>query len=189
VVDFAAFIGAIILILDQVGPPSPEAESPKTQQLRESDRSLIQNVITSMETVSHSNREVAARESVEVMKTLLASNTTSRNLRLTIPYFGTIRLLREQIPSQTSPNPEHLISSTLNAPQHPDVYGQNIEVEDWQGSQSVQNYRNIPVVSFESSQFASFDIDPSTENWDFADADQLIFNSLLNMDIGGDWIS
>ncbi|CZR65240.1 uncharacterized protein PAC_15140 [Phialocephala subalpina] len=41
VVDFAAFIGAIILILDQVGPPSPDAESPKTQQLRESDRSLI----------------------------------------------------------------------------------------------------------------------------------------------------
>jgi hypothetical protein len=90
VLDFSAFLIAIILILDQLGSRSSEIETPQDNQWKVRIDRYIKEVISSLKTVSCSGREPVARQSVEVLKNLLALNTTSRSLRLTISYSGII---------------------------------------------------------------------------------------------------
>jgi len=118
---------------------------------------------------------VVAVQSVNVIKTLLAVDTTpnaaTTNMRLTIPYFGTINIGRPQVVAGDNTN--------IALPVQPQPYPEQNEA--WQGLNYPQQ-DTAPLVQFQSSQFAP--LPPDQPFWN----DTLYFDSLLNTDIEGNWL-
>ena len=186
VVDFAALTATVTLLLGLL-EPWPGSETLEMRQQRESDRTLVQTVFHSMEEISQGGRDVVATQSANIIKSLLAmdspSGRTTGNLRLTIPYFGTINIIRPQRPASTQNVPVAQHQQTISM-------GQQVPAQAWQGMPfSDQSLMQGPVVSFTSSQFPiTVPEHPPLEDWTLPEADTLFFDSLLNTDIDGNWV-
>jgi hypothetical protein len=123
------------------------------------------------------------------MRTLLSAESPAGpnggNLRLTIPYFGTINIAR---PPASPIENENITFDSMQPPQTVPAH-QKQGVHDWQGPQyQPQNQIHAPVVSFTSSQFPAHLPEQQIEGWGLREADTLFFDSLLNTDLEGNWI-
>jgi hypothetical protein len=190
VVDFGAFTASVTLLLGLLGPPKLTDEQ-EAQQQRIDDRALVQTIITTMEQVSHGGRDVVATQSVNVIRTLLdADDTPGGNLRLTIPYFGTISIARgSPIQSSESTNIPISVQKPQRDMQIPQsALGQSVGQQNWLPLPFNPIPPHMPMVSFTSSQFSSLGLEPPMEDWGLQDVDTMLFDSLLNKDIEGNWI-
>ena len=178
VLDFSVFLVTIFLILGQVEPCSSEIHD-KEWKVR--DKWLIEEVISSLDTVSSRGAEPVARQSVEVLKKLLAVNTTSQSLRVTIPYFGVINVMHE-CHSDLQTKSEPTTRTTLNIQQYGDAFDQRIGVQDW-GNAQVANYVQGSLVILESSQFQSKGNNSPIEQRTGGTYDHVFFDSMVNSDI------
>lgn len=183
VVDFGALTASVSLFLGVLNS-DPEFQTRDVIQQQESDRALIYTVLQSIEklVVASNGKDVIASQSVNVIKTLLAVDTQAEktgNLRLTIPYFGTISIVR----TQQKQNP----GSAMLPGQQSITLGQ--EESQWQGTQYPNpNPMNVPTVTFTSSQFPPIAAEqPPIVDYTWQESDTLFFDSLLNADIDGNW--
>lgn len=206
IIDFGALTASVTLFLGLLEPVSGP-ESPE----RKSDRNLIQTVLESMEELSQGGNDVVATQSVNVIKSLLAiddaSGRNTGNLKLTIPYFGTISIIRPHKAPQDTPATLPYVPPQLQSgeqgntsPQHQLqslTINQNSTQQNWPTSAhnfvplhtSQQNPMGLPHVSFTSSQFPEVGPDQQIEDWGLpVEMDTLFFDSLLNTDIEGNWI-
>ena len=122
IADVAAFIATVMTDLNFLDTSSCHHKTDVHQQ-DEADKNLVQQIVDAMESLSHSSREKIAAQSVKVIKTLLTTQSTSgptaENLRLTLPFFGTIYKSRGLSPNNTpdsneaasTPVPTHLTTS------------------------------------------------------------------------------
>lgn len=175
IIDFAPLTATITIFLGLLDPPTGE-ETRESKQQRESDRTLVHTLLQSMEglTSGGSSQDVAISKSVHVIKALLeveSSNCATNNLRVTVPYFGTINIVR----TLKNGNP-----STAVVQHQESLPNQSRVPQDLTGS--------TPMVQFTSSQFAPLPAEQSLQDWDLPEADTLFFDSLLNTDIEGNWI-
>ncbi|KAH8599297.1 hypothetical protein B0O99DRAFT_504943 [Bisporella sp. PMI_857] len=180
VIDFGALTAVVTLFIGLLDS-SVADEGRETKEQKESDRALIQTVLQSMEELVDGGKDVVATQSVNVIKTLLAvecPGSSTRNLRLTIPYFGTMNIIRSM------PNP---CNTDVAGLQHPPAIPE--QSQPWQSLPFfVDKPATAPMVSFTSSQFAPLPPEQQFQNWDFPEADTLYFDSLLNSDIESNWI-
>lgn len=182
--DFGAFTSTVTLILGLL-EQSHGVESSAVRQQKEDDRILMQRVITCMAEFALTG-DVVAVQSIEVIKTLLAANNTtgtSHNLRLTIPYFGTISIVRTPAAQNGNNSEVQFIQ------QHPTAHAEDINMQNWHSLPFAPSLTtNAPVVSFTSSQWNGPLPVPPIEDWGLKESDNLFFDSLLNSDIEGNWI-
>ncbi|CZS96070.1 uncharacterized protein RAG0_05527 [Rhynchosporium agropyri] len=207
IVDFGALTASVTLFLGLL-EPVVGTESPE----RISDRNLIQTVLESMEELSQRGKDVVATQSVNVLKSLLAiddgSGRNTGNLKLTIPYFGTISIIRPHKTPQegkegqkTLPyvqQQQQLKEQDQQSPQpQPEAHtiNQNLPQQNWPShgfipqNTTQQNPLALPHVSFISSQFPPEDPELLSQDWGLpVEMDTLFFDSLLNTDIEGNWI-
>jgi hypothetical protein len=194
VVDFGALTACVTLFLGLLDP-IVGTESNQERHQRESDRALVQTVLETMEKLSNRGKDVVATQSVNVIKSLLAvddsSGNNTGNLKLTIPYFGTISIVRPQATRPTGPNPKLPTVPQQQQQQKSVSHDQQLPSQTW-GSYSLpltQDSVNQPMVSFQSSQFPPLlPEQQSIHDWALPEADTLFFDSLLNTDIEGNWI-
>ncbi|KAE8452751.1 hypothetical protein EG329_013023 [Mollisiaceae sp. DMI_Dod_QoI] len=189
VVDFGALTSCVTLFLGLLDPVTG-TESLQERQQRETDKALVHTVLRSMEDLSNGGKDVVATQSVNVIKSLLAvddSSGNTSNLKLTIPYFGTISIMRPRAPR--TPGCTTNFSYVQQEP-----LGQQLASHSWENyplppQTPTQNPVNQPLVSFQSSQFPPLLPDQqSIHDWALPEADTLFFDSLLNTDIEGNWI-
>jgi hypothetical protein len=195
VVDFATFIASLTIILCLL-QPSQVSEVIRLQQQRD-DMALLEEIILSMEKLAKSgDREVVAKQSVEVLRALLRVNdpsgTSDGNLRLTITYFGTISITRpaamqnldhtKSVPLFQDVNAENTTTSFQHNQAVPDQY---VAGSDLQSISANSNLLSSPIISFTSTQFPWLVPEAPMENWEWQEEDTLFFDSLLSSDIGG----
>jgi hypothetical protein len=205
VVDFGALTSTITLYLVSVMPESETGgESQAQQQQRESDKAMIQAVLKHMEELSQGGRDLVATQSVNVIKSLLAigspdspSSRQTGNLKLTIPYFGTISIVRPSSADQTSE-----MSYLQQVPHQSLAMGQELPPQSWQNSFTPRSpgfasQTKMPMISFMSSQFPEFScqvpcLEPEPQQQQIEDwslpGDNFFFDSLLQTDLEGNWI-
>ena len=155
-----------------------------------------------MESLSRSSREKIAAQSVKVIKTLLTTQSTSgptaENLRLTLPFFGTIYISRGLSPNNTSdsneaastPVPTHLTPSQYqqsiqNATQHQPMASQHAPMQDWPGLPS--GHATLPAVSYFTNQVWPWDQSVGGVSG-VREVDVMHFDGLLDMNTDGDWM-
>jgi hypothetical protein len=187
IVDFGALVATVTLLLGLLELPQA-SESQEVKEQKETDRALVRTVMTSMEELWRICGDVVAKQCVNVIKTLLSAESPAGpnggNLRLTIPYFGTISIAR---PPAGSSQSEKSTFVPIQPPQTVPTSRQGIQ--DWQGLQySTQNPIHAPVVSFTSSQFPAHVPEQQMDDWGLQEADTLFFDSLLNTDLEGNWM-
>jgi len=191
VIDFGAFTATVTLYIG-IMESSAGAESGDQIQQRESDRDLVHKVLASMEELSAEGKDLIAAQSVDAIRSLLAvesgSSQHTGNLKLTIPYFGTITIVRPRhtlalMNSSNNPSPRYMPS--------PQTLDHDIgATQQWQSSQfGYNNHVNFPMVSFTSSQFPQLTPEglPLPE-WQMVETDTMLFDSLLEQDIAGNWV-
>ena len=119
-------------------------------------------------------QDAAISKTVHVIKALLevdSSNCPTNNLRVTVPYFGTINIVRTLNNGNSSAAVVQHNESLPGQPQVP------------------QDFTSIaPLVQFTSSQFAPLPLEQPLQDWDLPEEDTLFFDGLLNTDIEGNWI-
>lgn len=186
IVDFQAFMAAITILLGLMGPPG---ESTQQAGQHESDRRLVDALIKNLEGFDMEPRNAVALQCVEVLKTLMCTelHTYTGNLRLTIPYFGTLSLVSGLSVEKADGN-----GAVQGCPG--DFDGVAPQPQIWQGLGDVgqvgmqQPVMQQPVLSFESSQFPGMeDWAGGGTEWQFGPADIRVFDSLVNTDIEGNW--
>ncbi|KAJ5054279.1 uncharacterized protein L3040_000557 [Drepanopeziza brunnea f. sp. 'multigermtubi'] len=212
VVDFSALTATVTLFLGLLEPViGPESQD------RKSDRNFIQTVLESMEALSQRGRDFVATQSASVIKSLLAvdsrSDQSHGNLKLTIPYFGTISIVRPNpiIPIPPSPPATalpYILPSESQAQNQPHQLQQPHTLtmdhnqspprdQRWPTHNSVpqnsmsQRPHSLPLVSFTGSQFPPMPPKEPQEVQDWGlpqEMDTLFFDSLLNTDLEGNWI-
>ncbi|RFU33311.1 hypothetical protein B7463_g2980, partial [Scytalidium lignicola] len=186
-IDFSAFTAAVTLFLGLL-EPGQKMETSDDRQQRETDQALVKAVADGMEKLATEKKDLLAAQSAEVIRTLLAirnSRSHSGNLRLTIPYFGTISI--SCTPPSSNETPKNSISvSNQQAVMNHQVPDQQWPSEDLSCS---QNPFAVPVVSFMSSQFPPVVGDPLNplEGWQSQEAENMYFDSLLNIDLESNW--
>jgi hypothetical protein len=203
VVDFGALTSTVTLYLVSIMDSETGGESQAQRQQKESDKAMVQAVLKHMENLSQSDGDPVAAQSVSVIKSLLAigspdspSNRHTGNLKLTIPYFGTISVVWP-LPAEQS-----LLT------------GQEPTPQSWQGSYTPRSpgfttQTQMPTISFMSSQFPDLSCQVPHEpepqlvqqlqqpqqplqqqqiqDWSLPE-DNLFFDSLLQTDLEGNWI-
>lgn len=194
ITDFGALTACVTLFLGLLEPVSG-TETQQERSQRESDKTLVQTVLESMEELANRTKDVVATQSVNVIKSLLAvddSSTNTGNLKLTIPYFGTISIVRPERSPIPTANPAFLPPQQQQ--QQPVSLSQQLPSQTW-GSYTLPTQSpnqipyNQPMVSFQSSQFPPLLPDAqSIHDWALPESDTLFFDSLLNTDIEGNWI-
>ncbi|KAL5329442.1 hypothetical protein ACEPPN_002954 [Leptodophora sp. 'Broadleaf-Isolate-01'] len=189
-VDFGALTATVALFLGLLDP----SQSAENSHQRDSDRTMINGVLHTMEGFANNTNETIAAQSVNVIKSLLAIDQQSAggdggNLRLTIPYFGTISIVRPASNQSSRTEDANPNMPVFPSPQSITV-GQNNPSEPWEGiSPSNHNPMTFPTVSFTSCQFNPMVPEqPVIADFGWADADTLYFGSLLNTDIDGNWM-
>ncbi|PQE29643.1 Fungal transcriptional regulatory N-terminal protein [Rutstroemia sp. NJR-2017a BBW] len=206
VIDFAAFTGCVTLLLTLLESPQSGSSLPEFEKQKASDRELVETVIVSMEEYAAYGKDLMAKQSVDVMKALLAVNSSTSavgNIRLTIPYFGTISIARTTTPTSTA-NPNQpsssttIIHSTALSSNYPNPTPSQNLTTDVQLEQPWSNFNDpeasssntyAPVISFKSSQFPPAGLEQQQiQDWGDLDADTMFFDSLLNTDLEGNWI-
>lgn len=191
VVDFGALTACVTLFLGLLDPIS-STEPLQEKHQREKDKALVQTVLENMEELSKNGKDVVATQSVNVIRSLLAvDDSAGGNLKLTIPYFGTISIVRPtRTPASTTTLP-YAQTQAQTQQQQPLPVSQQLPSQAW-GSYSLppeSPATNLPVVSFQSSQFPP--LLPDAQNihdWALPEGDTFFFDSLLNTDIEGNWI-
>ena len=187
VVDFGALTATVTLLLGLLELPLA-GEAREVQRQRDKDRTLVRTVMNSMEQLSQSNGDIVATQCVNVIKTLLSAESPTGpnggNLRLTIPYFGTINIAR---PPATPPRDQSCPAMPL---QQARPMQQQAGTLTWNAPTLTSHPISGPVVSFTSSQFPPNTGIPEQqmEDWGLQEADNLFFDSLLNSDIEGNWM-
>jgi hypothetical protein len=162
ILDFTAFVHTIILSLDHLRSGFGEIEAPQELSSRDSNISLIRELISSFEVVSHGCVEPVARQGAGILRTPLAFNAGSRSLRLTVPYFGTFDFISEQ-PGYAKEFPGRSWEFL-----GPNVWG------------SIPHRMDL---SFESSQFTSQRNIPDLEQLTGGVFDHIVFDSITRTDI------
>ncbi|KAG0652817.1 Sordarin hypoxysordarin biosynthesis cluster S [Hyphodiscus hymeniophilus] len=190
VVDFGALVATVTLLLGVLEVPQA-SESQQTKEQSRSDRALVRTVMTSMEELA-TGGDIVTKQCMDVIQTLLSVESPAGpyggKLRLTIPYFGTINIVR---PPTTPAQNESTTFNSMQPPQ-PQAFPPNPQrgTQAWQDLQyPSQNQTHAPVVSFTSSQFQVHHPEQQQlEDWGLQEADTLFFDSLLNTDLEGNWI-
>lgn len=187
VVDFGALTATVALFLGLLDP----SQGAENSHQRDSDRALINGVLQTMERFASHSNETIASQSVSVIKSLLAidqqSGENGGNLRLTIPYFGTISIVRPTKKAAAQVGDPNL--SVYPSPQSITI-GQHESPQQWPGL-SVPNHNPVsfPTVSFTSSHFNPMVPEqPAVADFGWEESDTLFFDSLLNTDIEGNWM-
>lgn len=184
IMDYSALTSIVTLFLGLLEPTSPGLLTPEAHAQRETDRALVQTLLAAMEKISRGGKDVVAAQSVDVITSLLAFDEPAGvhpggNLRLTIPYFGTISIAR--------PPPSPTAATSCPLVQHQPA----LPLEQaWPAQLPQQDAAGGPIVSFTSSQFPVMQVQqqPMLHDWAFPEADTFFFDSLLNSDIDGNWI-
>jgi len=188
VMDFMAFTATIMLVYDLLGS-AKAAEAHGLEQQKVDDRALVEEVLTSMKKLaSASNREVVAAQSVNCLTLLLTSADETgnrRNLRLTIPYLGTISIV-------SCPAPQRSLVQDIAADltqQHPSILRHYMDSETTHSTRIDGLTTSEPFVSFTTSQLPTLGPELMVDDFDWSEADSVFFNSFLNTDIDGEWPS
>jgi hypothetical protein len=211
VVDFGALTSTVTLYLVSIMESETGGESQSQRQQREADKAMVQAVLKHMEDLSQGGRDLVATQSVSVLKSLLAigspgspSDRQTGNLKLTIPYFGTISIVR---PASVEQSGTSDISYLQQLPAQTLAMGQELPAQAWQGSYTPRSpgfatQHKMPVISFMSCQFPDlscqmpFEPEPEPQqpqqqqqiqDWSLPE-DNLFFDSLLQTDLEGNWI-
>ncbi|KAF2093887.1 hypothetical protein NA57DRAFT_47457, partial [Rhizodiscina lignyota] len=194
VIDFAAFVSALTLLLlfIQSSNSVPAAANPRGNS---DDMVLIKEVVQSMKTLAESNkRETISRQGVDVLSALSTfaypSPATPRKLRLTVPYFGTIAVIMDSKPASEM-QPASVLSTSLtteNAIAEQPVerfseQGGPMPHERFGGDGIASRSVNLTFANEPFFQADSFQIPPS---WNFTDAETLVFDGIWDSDIM-DW--
>ncbi|KAH6683183.1 hypothetical protein B0J14DRAFT_613124 [Halenospora varia] len=197
VVDFGALTATITVLLVQLEPPHA-SETPEMRDQRESDRGLVNTMLGSLEEKSSQGKEVIATQSVNVIKSLLAvdspSGRAAGNLKLTIPYFGTISIIRPP-PMKPGQSPDVLPGQSKQSitVEHSFMHAGATQPSASYATPPMQTpdtSNNFPMVSFTSSHFPPWmqDQQQPVQDWGMQEADTMFFDSLLSTDIDGNWI-
>jgi hypothetical protein len=212
VVDFGALTSTVTLYLVSIMESETGGESQAQRQQKESDKAMVHAVLKHMEDLSQGGRDFVATQSVSVIKSLLAigspgspSDHQTGNLKLTIPYFGTISIVR---PPPAEQNEASNLSYLQPFPVQSLPMGQEPTPQSWQGSYTPRSpgfttQTKMPMISFSSCQFPnlSCQVPCQTEpqqpqqprqpqqiqDWSLPE-DNLFFDSLLQTDLEGNWI-
>ena len=203
IADFAAFIATVTTVLSFLNT-SQHHDKTDVHQQGEADKNLVQQIVDAMESLSRSSREKVAAQSVKVIKTLLTTQSTSgptaENLRLTLPFFGTIYISRGLPPNNTpdsneaasTPLPTHLTTSQCqqsiqNATQHQATASQHTPMQNWPGLPSGQRHATLPAVSYFTNQVWPWDQSVGGV-CGVREVDAMHFDGLLDMNTDGDWM-
>ncbi|QSZ33007.1 hypothetical protein DSL72_002592 [Monilinia vaccinii-corymbosi] len=195
VVDFGAFTACVTLLLSVLETPPVGGDNITIQVQKRSDKELVETVLGVMNQCAI-EEDIMAIQSVDVIKKLLASTSTTGNLRLTIPYFGTISIARTPAPltpndiiQQSTPtltNPSS--SATTPNPIPHMIPGESQATTQNQFDPMSCSWVAQPIVSFKSSQFPPLEPEHQIEDWSGLQADHtMFFDSLLNTDLEGNW--
>jgi hypothetical protein len=183
-IEFQAFKAAITLLLG-VLQPSQAVKDPLQIRQEEEDRKLVDAVRGIFHELQAIDSDVVLAQSAEVLKTLQYFNLNDHgkggNIRLTIPHFGTISVGKSRCNlAAAASNPQG--NANLNAGFEIDPTAQS-----WQNAVPLQPPYPTPppVLTFTSSQFAPLTADMG--EWPFNEDDTLLFDSLLNTDLEGNW--
>ena len=199
VADFAGFLAALILTLDLIETKDPPVVALETSTVRERNEAeiLVQQTIEYMEIVAKDPKEVAAAQSVKVIKTLLATRETeptARNMRLTIPHLGTITIIvkpaAETLEPQSNNRPSSRIErgATRTAGNGSDDSNTTLTFGQDSSTNPAVFTPDAPFVSFASSQYPTATPElpawyqPAPAPYPFS------FGDDLNVDVSGDWI-
>jgi hypothetical protein len=209
VIDFAAFTGCVTLLLTLLESPQSGSPNAGVEKQKAADRELVETVVDSMGEYAAHGKDLMAKQSVDVMKALLASTSAVGNIRLTIPYFGTISIARTPHASTADSNQPSssttIIHSTNLSPSYPNqTQSQNLTPDvqleqpwstNFNGPEAnssntyVSPPNHPPIISFKSSQFPPVGPEQQQiQDWGALDADTMFFDSLLNTDLEGNWI-
>lgn len=203
VVDFGALTSAVTLFLGLLEADNGDAQ----EKQREADRALIQMVLAAMEELATDRKDVVAMQSVNVIKALLAFNSSSTslglapgaNFKLTIPYFGTITIARSQTstPQQSNGNtPTYFTNGTQQQQQRqPLSINHQLPSGNWPGftftpSFPVQNAAN-GTTAYDvagAGLYGPLEGVSGMGDWGLGTADTMFFDSLLSTDIEGNWV-
>ncbi|TVY29684.1 Transcription factor [Lachnellula hyalina] len=197
VIDFGALTATVTLFLGLI-EPSQGDETTETRQRKDNDRKLIHTVLKSLEMLSDGGKNVIASQSSDVIRSLLAvdspSGRAAGNLRLTIPYFGTISIVRPPA-TKLPPTPPNPTTPYAEKRQTIITLDSNLKLKGTENSNTWPDMSlpssdpvNMPMVSFTSSRYPSLVSDQLMQDWGLQEADNLFFDSLLNTDIDGNWV-
>lgn len=188
VIDFGAFTATVTLYIGML-EPTPGTESQDQREQKASDRDLVHKVLVSMEELSGGGKDVIATQSADAIRSLLevesGSGQHAGNLKLAIPYFGTITIVRPP------PTLAHMAASNPSSQYMPSppTLNQVIAPHPWQPQYGNDPNGNFPLISFTSSQFPQLTPEiMSGEPWQMPEADTMFFDSLLEQDIAGNWV-
>lgn len=177
--DFQAFMSAVTLILNLLGP-NAYAEDHEQRLQSISDWNLVDTVIQLMENSTNECGGLANTKGAKILKTLrdISLNPNSRDgiHKLTIPYFGTVSIERER---------NRQSSEQQTAQQFSPPYNILIESQDYMLPESSQvalqapqvDTGELPIVSFTSTFYplTNVDIDQQPGYWflQYSDDNQL----------------
>lgn len=180
IIDFGAFTAIVTLLLGLLEPVEG-VEGQDERQQRDNDRDMVQKFLLSMEQLQHGpNRDLIAVQSANVIKSLLAiespTGQSTSNLRLTIPYFGTISIVRP--PSRIGGQSSHYIQPAIRV-------GEEITHRAWENTHyDTESPVSTSLISFASSQFHSLVPEHiPVGGWDIPGTDTMSFDSLFNEDL------
>jgi len=187
-IEFQAFKAAITLLLG-ILQPSQSVKDPLQIRQEEEDRKLVDVVRGIFDELQAIESDVVLAQSAEVLKTLQYINLNDHgkggNIRLTIPHFGTISVGKSRCSlaaAAARPAANLQGNANLNASFEIDPTAQS-----WQNDVPLQPPYPTPppVLTFTSSQFPPLTADMG--EWPFNENDTLLFDSLLNTDLEGNW--
>jgi hypothetical protein len=188
IIEFQAFKAAITLLLG-ILQPSQTVKDPLQIRQEEEDRKLVDVVRGIFDELQAIESDVVLAQSAGVLKTLQYINLNDHgkggNIRLTIPHFGTISVGKSQCglaAAAARPALNLQGNANLNA-----SFEINPTTQSWQNDVPLQPPYPTPppVLTFTSSQFPPLTADMG--EWPFNEDDTLLFDSLLNTDLEGNW--
>jgi hypothetical protein len=184
ITDFGAFTATVTIFLGLLEPSS--SGDSRDKQQRDSDRNLVEMVLKSMEEIRRPGKDLVAKQSASAIRSLLAitspSGLCTTILKLSIPYFGTISIVRPPV----APPCIETESFPSSRPAE-EAAAADREVTRRRRDDSrleLDAPPNTPLISFTSSQFSSVLPEQfSVEGWEIPGADTMFFDSLLNQDL------
>lgn len=185
--EFQVFKAAITLLLGILQPSQTVKDAMEIRQ-DEEDRKLVDTVRNIFEELQALENNVVLAQSAEVLKTLQSINLNDHskggNIRLTIPHFGTISVGKSRCNlAAQGARPAANLQGNENANASFQV---DPALQNWQSNVPIQApYPTPPVLTFMSSQFPPLTADMG--EWPFNEDDTLLFDSLLNTDLEGNW--
>ncbi|PYI02088.1 hypothetical protein BO78DRAFT_422889 [Aspergillus sclerotiicarbonarius CBS 121057] len=212
--EFQAFTAAITLLLGLLGPPKGTKQG--DLQERHADSQLVETVVAHFERLKqHGSGMSVGTQSISVIRTLqqfLHGRHLSGRLRLEIPFFGVIKiacgavqpLQGERIlganacPSASFLRPaQSTVSSSMRTdytstlmPHHRNPIPPTNETED--STPDNDTGEGNTMLHFSGGHFQLPDAsdtrnDLDTSEWTFDESDMILFDSLINTDLVGNW--